>query len=169
MTFFNKVHVLIITHQNRVRSIFLEFLENRRGRNSCKTYSWGCIWTSFDKVSFLIFEKVLKHRVWIFENQNRVRSIFLLCYKKFAVSSSFFFKCTWGTELSVKTSRTAPNCTRTARPISTNYQSTLQCFHKKCTKCTKCTRGTDLSVKTSQTAPNCTRTARLISTKFQST
>ena len=168
MTFFDKVHVLIITHQNRVGSIFLEFLENRRGRNSCKTYSWGSIWTFFDKVRILIFKKVLKHRIWIFDNQNRFSSIFLLCYTKFAISSSFFLKCTWGTELSVKTTRTAANCTRTARLISTNYQSTLQCFYKKCTKSTKCTRGTDLSVKTSQTAPNCTRTARLISTNYQS-
>ena len=51
-----------------------------------------------------------------------------------------FFKCTKGTELSVKTSRTTPNCTRTAKPISTNFQSSLQWFHQKCTECTKCTR-----------------------------
>ena len=65
-----------------------------------------------------------------------------------------------GTELSVKTSRTAPNCTRTARPISTNFQSTLQCFHQKYTKCTKYTRGRGLSVKASRTSPNCTTTAQ---------
>ena len=128
MTFFDKVHVLIITHQNRLRSIAFEF--------------------STIKTEFVLF--------------------FYYVTRNLLFLHHFFFKCTWGTELSVKTRRTAPNCTITARPTSTNYQSTFQCFHKKCTKCAKCTRGTDLSVKTSQTAPNCTRTARLISTKFKS-
>ena len=119
----------------------------------------GFLWCSSFKFDFKIYLSWSKFLPYFDIMFHEIGCFFII----------IFFKCTSGTELSVKTSRTAPNCTRTARPISTNFQSTLQWFHQKCTKCTKCTRGKGLSVKTCRTAPNQTRNWRSISTIFQST
>ena len=53
MTFLNELRVLILAHQNRLRSMFLEFLERvEEGRSPVKRNPEGLLWRFWKKLCF---------------------------------------------------------------------------------------------------------------------